>query len=201
MGRNIAKSLFDPNSDLSDIGRAMNWLRLGAPSRPSSGRFVFDSRDTLSKSIVRQVEKRREDGRLAIAGKRAGMAQQDWILVNTSEGGMAIRVWGRAPFARGEKYVVSIRAGALRVEVEGRVCWTRSSWHRDLLGGDRKAYCQTAGFAVGEGLTAEQESGWQTLREMAEERSVRLVIGLVSQHREPRRDGVVVPFRLRAASS
>ena len=96
--------------------------------------------------------------------------------------------------------MISLRAGTVWVEVEGRVCWTRSSWHRDPLTSDRQAYCQTAGFIIGEELSAEQEGRWQTLRETVQNGSAQLEIGLVFQLRELRRDRVVVPFRLRAAS-
>ena len=197
----MAISVFDQDPDLSDIDAMMDWLRLGSRSRNESGRVLLDSRESLSSSIVRAVENRRDDGRLAVAGKRAGMGGQDWVLVNTSQRGMAIRVWGRAPFARGERYTISLRAGAVRAEVEGRVCWTRSSWHRDLFGGGRQAYCQTAGFSVGDNLSVEQVQRWLAVQELAEERSVRLEIGLVTQYRQAKRNGVVVPFKLRAATN
>ena len=199
--RDIPISVFDPESSVPHIDRVMNWLPFATIPRFSSGRSLFSRRDSLSTSIVRPVENRREDSRLAVAGRRVGMAQQDWILVNMSESGMAIRVWGEAPFARDEEYVISLRAGAQRVEVEGRVRWTRSSWHRDLLSADRRAYCQTAGFSIADDGTAEQQGRWQALREIAQEKSVRVEIGLVTQYRQPRRDAVVVPFRLRVSSS
>jgi hypothetical protein len=69
-----------------------------------------------------------------------------------------------------------------------------------MLGPDGHAYYQTAGFDVGEELAAESERSWQTLQQTIQVGSAELEIGLVSQLREPRRDPVVVPFRLRAAS-
>ena len=173
----------------------MNWLRFGTASRTSSDRPLADNAESLS-AAVEQLNENRRDGRVATAGRRTGMARQDWILVNLSQKGLAIRVWGRAPFARAEKYVISIRSGALRAEVEGQVRWTHSSWHRDP-----QVYCQTAGFEVCDGLTAEQILRWVRLQDLAARGSVQLEVGLVTQYRRPRRDGVVVPFRLRAAAS
>lgn len=195
---NMAISVFDDTSIVAHIDRDMIWLPFGATSRPTSGRELLTHREALSTSILRAVENRRGDGRLTVAAN--GFAQQDWVLVNMSPTGIAIRVWGRTPFARGERFTISLRAGAKWVKVEGRVCWTRSCWHRDLLGPDGHAYCQTAGFDVGEELAAESERSWQTLQQTIQVGSAELEIGLVSQLREPRRDPVVVPFRLRAAS-
>lgn len=197
----MAICAFDHTSTVDHIERVMNWPTIGATSRQTSGRELLDNRESLSISIFRAVGNRRGDGRLAIAGKRNGVAQQDWVLVNMSQTGMAIRVWGRAPFARGEKFTISLRSGATRAEVEGRVCWTRSSWHGELTGPERRAYCQTAGFVIDEAVSTEQEGPWQALHEIAFNGSDQLEIGLVLQLREPRRDRVVVPFRLRAASS
>lgn len=196
----MAISVFDHTSTVNHIVRVMNWPTFGTTSRQTSGRELLDHRESLSTSIFRAVENRREDGRLAIAGKRNGVARQDWVLVNMSQTGMAIRVWGRAPFARGEKFTISLRSNGTRAEVEGRVCWTRSSWHGDQAGQTGKGYCQTAGFVISEDLSEEQESSWQALQELAQNGSDQLEIGLVSQLREPRRDSVVVPFRLRTAS-
>ena len=196
----MAISVFDHTSTVDHIEGVMKWPTLGAPSRQTSGRDLLDNRESLSTSIFRAVENRRGDGRLAIAGKRNGVARQSWVLVNMSQTGMAIRVWGRAPFARGEKFTISLRSNGTRAEVEGRVCWTRSSWHGDATGLERKAYCQTAGLVIDEGTSDEQRGSWQALQEIALNSSDQLEIGLVSQLREPRRDSVVVPFRLRTAS-
>ena len=196
----MAISVFDHTSTVDHIERVMNWPTFGATPRQTSGRELLDNRESLSTSIFRAVGNRRGDGRLAIAGKRNGVAQQDWVLVNMSQTGMAIRVWGRAPFARGEKFTISLRSNGTRAEVEGRVCWTRSSWHGDQAGQTGKAYCQTAGFVIDEEPSEDQEESWKALQEIALSGSDQLEIGLVSQLREPRRDSVVVPFRLRTAS-
>jgi hypothetical protein len=179
----------------------MNWLRFGTASQTDKNRLPADVSESHSAALDRLTENRRSDGRLVTAGRRNGLLRQDWILVNFSPNGLAIRVWGRAPFARAEKYVISIRSGALWAEVEGQVRWTLSSWHPDRPGAGRQSYCQTAGFEVCEGLSAEQTLRWVRLQDLAARGSVQLDIGLVTQHRRTRRDGVVVPFRLRAAAS
>ena len=160
---------------------------------PAAGRGQSGSGRSLPSAIVSATKDRRYDGRLLVAREFTGVARQGWSLVDMSRSGIAIRAWGRATFARGERYAISLRAGAVEADVEGHVRWTRSSWYRGLLEAERQAYSQTAGFAISADLTTEQEQSWHLLRREIEQEA-QLDLRLVSEPRLPYPEWVVVPI-------
>lgn len=147
---------------------------------PPAGRVALASRTSLSTSILRVVENRRTADRLAVAGSRTLPGQQGLDVVDLSTTGLAIRVWGKAAFARGERYSISLRVGQARIEIEGQVCWTRSDWDHGLSAGRRGAFFQTAGFALSDGLDRETAHLWRVIGEAVQRESTRPEIGLVS---------------------
>jgi hypothetical protein len=133
----------------------------------SSGKSLASARESLVLSLA-QPEERRGEFRLFSPAMGARMSPAGEMLLNISRSGLAVGV-KRCTFARGERYRVTLADGTNQADLEGRVCWTRSTWPRESAASDTGGYFQAAGLALAEPLTREQENRWRTLRESVQE--------------------------------
>lgn len=117
----------------------------------------------MTATIAPTAIDRRAEFRLFQPGFEGIFADSGEILLNMSQSGVAIGVRHKAAFARGERYVVTLQEGETRADIEGRVCWTRSIWHRQSPGNGRSEYFQTAGLAIANALSPAEEESWKTL--------------------------------------
>ena len=172
----------------------MAWTPSGSTLPWFWGRYLRGRRRSSAVATESGLQDRRQAERLALTPRMRAVGESDWRLVDLGPAGLAIEVRGEAPFSRGEKFSISILGGSLRAEVEGEVRWTRSGWSDRGRNGSEREFFQTAGFWIGAELTPELEERWQALRHAVASRSARVGIGLVSQKRALRNNGVVVAF-------
>ena len=84
---------------------------------------------------------------------------------------MAIQVSSQCRFATGEIHHFTLGVGVDTFDVEGKVCWTESTW-RYLPGYFDPVYHQTAGFDIAESLEGDTQEIWEILRSMVKARPV-----------------------------
>jgi hypothetical protein len=102
-------------------------------------------REALTNSIPLDYDERRVEPRLAVFGNQSPSFSPAGVLLDLSETGMAIEAPSICRYARGELHRFTLCAGAGTVELDGRVCWTRSAWKDGIRVGKRD-YWQTAGL-------------------------------------------------------
>ena len=171
--KGIAIALFDVDAQVRDIGDTMGWNLLSSTGLVSPRRALRSARDSLVLSLS-QPQERRGEFRLfnSTAGTRVMPTGE--VLLNISRSGIAVGVRKKCTFARGEYYRVILDDGMNRAAVEGKVCWTRSTWPRDSIASNSGEYFQAAGLAVAPPLSSEQERRWQALRELVQDGSAAL---------------------------
>ena len=147
----------------------MAWRLPHPKSLVSAAAALKRDRELLTATIAPSVVDRRGEFRLFHPGFDGVLSESGEILLNMSRSGLAIGVRHKAAFARGERYRVLLQEGDTRADVEGRVCWTRSIWHRETPGNGRTEYFQTAGLAIAGFASPDEEENWHTLRQLVQE--------------------------------
>lgn len=158
---------------MADSSDDMNWSVLSSKALVSGRKALENARNSLVQSLS-QEEERRLESRLSGPTLAAKAAPSGEVLLNVSRSGIAVGISRRCAFARGEHYKVSLIDGSTRADLEGLVCWTRSSWSSDSQTGNHDGYFQAAGLEIVEPLSTDQESSWRVLRELIESGSVEL---------------------------
>lgn len=130
------------------------------------------ARDSLVMSLT-QSHERRGEFRLFNPTIGAGASPTGEMLLNVSRSGLAVGV-KNCRFARGEHYQVTLEHGTNRADLEGRVCWTRSTWSRESAEPGAGGYFQAAGLEITAPLTDEQQERWRSLREQVQDGSAML---------------------------
>ena len=159
--------IFDGATKVHDSGNVMAWSFLSSKGFVSPRKSLASARESLALSLA-QPQERRGEFRLLSPTMGIRVPPEGEMLLNVSRSGLAVGA-KRCTFARGEHYRLTLADGSHQTNLEGRVCWTRSTWLRESRASDTSAYFQTAGLAISEPLTREQEEGWRTLRESLQE--------------------------------
>jgi hypothetical protein len=145
----------------------MAWDLLSSKGLVSPRKSLASARESLVWSLA-QPEERRGEFRLFSPTMGARMSPLGERLLNISRSGLAVGV-KKCTFARGEHYRVTLADGSNQADLEGRVCWTRSTWPRESTASDAGGYFQAAGLAIAEPLTRDQAKRWRMLRESVQE--------------------------------
>ncbi len=151
----------------------MAWKNLRARALASPRQALRRARDTLVLSLT-QPEERRGEFRLLSPARGSRMTPRGQMLLNVSRSGIAVGIRKKCAFARGETYRVSLDDGTIQADLEGRVCWTRSTWPRKSADSEEGEYFQAAGLVFARPLTADQEERWQSLRDLVQDGSAEL---------------------------
>lgn len=108
---------------------------------------LWERRKTLEGSIPVVLAERRLESRLSVPERGLSPYSKSGVLLNLSEKGFAVEIPERCRFARGESHRLrlSVRSGS--VEVDGTVCWTKSTWDK-AQPSSRTRYSQIAGFEI-----------------------------------------------------
>jgi len=165
--------VFDLPAELLDISDVMAWSILSSKGLVSPKKALREARNSLALSLV-QPDERREEFRLFNPSLGTGVSTHGEVLLNVSRSGIAVGVSRKCTFARGEHYKVTLDDGTTQADLEGRVCWTRSTWPRGAFEGNGGDYFQAAGMAISERLSVEQEERWRALRTLVQEGSAAL---------------------------
>lgn len=148
----------------------MAWSILSSNGLGSSKKALREARNSLVESLE-QPEERRDEFRLFNPSLGSRVSRHGEVLLNVSRSGIAIGVRKKCTFARGEQYMVTLDDGTTQADLQGRVCWTRSTWAGEALEDDGGDYFQAAGMAISEPLSVEQEKRWQALRTLVQDGS------------------------------
>ena len=166
-------AVFDLGAQVRDIDHAMVWNPLSSTGFVSPRKALRMDRESLVQSLT-QPQERRGEFRLFNSTIGARVAPTGEMLLNMSRSGIAMGVRRRCTFARGEHYRVILDDGTNRTDLEGKVCWTRSTWPQGAVESNGSEYFQSAGLAITAPLSNEQEASWEALREMAQDGSAAL---------------------------
>lgn len=151
----------------------MAWNLLNSGGLVSPRKALRDARDSLVLSLSQPQERR---GEFRSFNQTVGtrVPRNGEMLLNISRSGIAVGVSKKCTFARGEHYKVTLVAGTIRADLEGKVCWTRSVWPRGSVESKNGEYFQAAGLAINDPLSKEQQECWRALRELVQEGSAAL---------------------------
>lgn len=127
-------------------------------------------RESLTKSIPHNYGERRIAPRLPVS-KTLPQKSPAGVLLDLSSTGMAIEAPAICRYARGELHRFILRAGAGTVEVDGKVCWTRSDW-RDASRNGTSAYLQKAGLEFSDKMSNEVIEILRILQGMVENQNI-----------------------------
>ena len=152
----------------------MAWDILNAKGLVSPRKSLASDRESLALSLT-QARERRGEFRLLSPTLEIGTAPAGEMLLNVSRSGLAVGA-KKCTFARGELYRLTLGDGSNQAKLEGRVRWTRSTWPREANTSDTNGYFQTAGLAIAEPLSREQEERWRIVRESVQEGQVTLEV-------------------------
>ena len=161
-------AVFDLKARVGDIGEAMVWNPLTSTGFVSPRKTLREARDSLTLSLTRPQE-RRGEFRLFSSAAGTRVSPTGEILLNISRSGISVGVRRKCTFARGERYSVALDDGTNRADLEGEVCWTRSTWPRGSVESKSSEYFQAAGLAIAAPLSRDQENCWKALRELVQD--------------------------------
>ena len=166
---------FDSNVLFQDICNTMAWSILRSKALVPPRKALREARESLVSSLV-QPQERRGEFRLFHPIIGTSLSPHGEMLLNVSRSGIAVGVRKKCTFARGEWYKIALDDGATQADLEGKVCWTRSTWPRGSVEAKESEYFQAAGLVIAEPLSRVQEKRWKVLRELAQDGSA--VLGL-----------------------
>lgn len=129
------------------------------------------AREALRQSIALEAPERRGASRMPVRAYRRQGRQLNRAVLNLSSTGMAVQVPSECRFGTGEIHHFALTVGTDTIDVEGRVCWTESSWRR-LPGREESVYTQIAGIDLLDSLVGRTQETWQILISMVGEQSV-----------------------------
>lgn len=124
-------------------------------------------------------------------------------LLNISRHGMAVEVPVAAALARGDSRRFTLQDLHHSVEVQGRVCWVRSSWREQGAPGTVQ-YFQIAGFGFEQILTEEPMGIWSNLQPFLRENGAHTrggTVGVAGDEDLPLETSSAHAFRGRVASN
>lgn len=151
----------------------MAWNLLSTKALVSPRKALQEARKSLIVSMVKPQE-RRDEFRLFHPTLGTTESTRGEMLLNVSRRGVALGVRNRCTFARGERYQITLDDGTIQTDLEGQVCWTRSTWPRMAVEAQNGEYFQAAGLVIAEPLSMQQEERWKILRDLVQDGSAAL---------------------------
>lgn len=151
----------------------MAWNILNTKALVSPRRALQEARKSLAFSLVQPTE-RRGEFRLFHPTIGNGTSTKGQMLLNVSRSGLAVGVRNRCTFARGERYRIVLEDGTMQADLEGKVCWTRSTWPRGSAESQESEYFQAAGLEIAEPQSSEEQERWRALRALVQDGSTDL---------------------------
>lgn len=151
----------------------MAWNLLNSKSLVPPRKSLQEARKSLAVSLT-QPEERRGEFRLFNPTMSNTPSPKGEMLLNVSASGLAVGVRNRCAFARGERYKIVLENGSLHADLEGKVCWTRSTWPKVLPDVSNGEYFQAAGMLIEPPTSPEQMERWEALRRLVQDGSTAL---------------------------